>query len=256
MTPSPHLVRLIRDERFRAWGPGIHLATGRAHFMGIPTWNTTAVIELQRPGALLVWNPIDLSDTLQASLRELQERTGRRVVTLLGALDFHHRALPAWQRAFPEAETWLVSERLRAKRPDVRGEVLDGDRPVVPGAEPDLALLSVQGCLQPIIEVSAAWRNTARREWFVRHVPSRSLLVGDMLFLHDEVSLLERAVAGFRVGFASNSAGFRVGDARAREAFLREVLTWDVDQALTVHGRATARGGDFIRGELTALFGL
>jgi hypothetical protein len=224
--------------------------------MGLPIWNTTAVIELSRPGELLVWNPIALNDALRESLRELEQTTARRVTTLLAALDWHHVALAQWQRAFPDARTFLVSDRIRDKQPSASGSVVEGARPVIPGAENDLELLSARGCLQPVIERSAKWRNGPRREWLVLHKPSKSLLLGDMVFLNARVSWIERTLLRFRVGFTRNKHGFRVGDRREREAFLRDVLAWDFDQALSAHGNATAHGGAFIRRELSDAFGL
>ena len=164
-----------------------------------------------------MWNPIDLTDSLRESLRDLEQRTGRRVTTLLAGLDYHHRALPAWQKEFPEAETLLVSERIRDQQPRVQGRVLDGDRPTVSGCEGDVEL-AVRGCLQPRFERSPRWKNTPRREWFVFHRPSRSLLVGDMLHLNHRVSAAPRLLLGLRVGFSLNSRGFHLGDAAARAA--------------------------------------
>lgn len=244
MTPAGKLVGLVRDERLRPWGPGIHVATGSTTFFALPVWNTTAVIESQRPGALAVWNPVALTATVRGSLDDLRHRTGRRVTTLLAALDWHHRYLADWQRAFPDAETLLVSERIRQHQPHVAGRVLDDDRPVVPGWEADLELLPVPGCIQPLIDRTRG--RAPRREWLVLHRPSRSLLVGDLLFLHERVTWGERLV-GFRAGFTRNAHGFRVRDPAAHEAFVRELLTRDVEQVLTVHGRSTAHGADFLR---------
>jgi hypothetical protein len=248
---NQNLVPLIQDERFHTWGPGIHVATGSSRYLGFPLWNSMAVVELS--GKLLVWNPIALTAKLRGSVQELEQGTGRQVAILLAALDYHHKALPDWQRAFPQAETFLVSDRILEQQPTVRGEVIVGDRPIVPGAEADLELLSVRGCLQPRVERSPARRDGPRREWFVFHRPSRSLLVGDMLFLNDRVSPIERLL-GMRVGLSRNDAGFRVGDLAERNAFVGDVLGWDFEQALTVHGKASARGGAFVRGELKRVF--
>lgn len=253
--PAAGLARLTHDERLHPWGPGIHLATGTTRFLGVPIWNTCAVIELERPGELLVWNPSALTPALRASLDELGQRTGRRVAKLLAGLDYHHRYLGDWQAAFPDADTFLVSERIRDQRPGVAGRVLEGDHPVVPGAEADVELLSVRGCLQPWFERSARWRDTPRREWFVLHRPSRSLLVGDMLLLNDRVGPAERLI-GMRVGFTFNGTGFRTVDRAERSAFLREVLAREVERAVTAHGKASATGGEVIRRELEALFRL
>jgi hypothetical protein len=242
---SPALVPLIRDQRFRPWGPGLHVATGTAHFLGMPIWNNTVAIELAAPGQLLVWNPIALTAELRRSLDELKQGTGRRVTTLLAPMDWHHRALGDWQQAFPDAATWLVSDRITVQQPHVRGQILAGDRPEVPGGEPDLALLAVRGCRQPVIE-----RDGPRREWFVLHRPSRSLLIGDMLTVNAQVTLPQRWVAGWRVGFAYNRAGFRPSDPSERAAFARDVLAWDIERALTAHGNAAAHGADFVRREL------
>jgi hypothetical protein len=247
---------LTRDSTLRPWGRGIHVATGTAHVLGVPICNSAAVIELERPGELLVWNPIALTKALRESLRELEQTTGRRVTTLLAALDYTHAALRPWQQAFPEVKTFLVSERITDKEPGARGEVLDGERPVVPGAENALELLSVRGCLQPSFERSPKWRGGPRREWFALHKPSRSLLIGDMLQCNDRLSWIERRLFRLREGFAPNDVGFRVSDAREREAFLRDVLAWDFDQALTAHGKATASGADFIRQDLSDAFAL
>ena len=253
---DPTLRRLDRDGRLHPWGPGIHLATGIARFYGLAIANTTAVIELQAPGELLVWNPIALTEELRASLAALEGATGRRVSVLLCALDYHHFVIGAWQQAFPEARTFLVSERIRQQQPHVRGEVLDGDHPVLPGCEADIALLSARGFLQPVIERSPQWRGGPRREWLVLHRPSRSLLIGDLLFLNARLSWVERVLLRQQVGFTWNKAGFRPGDAAARGAFLEELLAWDFEQALTVHGRATAHGAESIRGALRGVFGM
>lgn len=252
--PSQSLRPLTRDQRFRPFGTGIHVATGSAHFMGIPIWNSTAVIELASPGGLLVWNLITLTDALRASLRELEKSTGRTVTTLLAPMDYHHRALRQWQEAYPEAATWLVSERIVDQQPGVRGEVIEGDRPVVPGAESELALLRSRGCRAPVIERSPRWKDAPRSEWFVFHRPSRSLLVGDMLFLQDAPSWLERRLLKRRSGFSYNVPGFRVSDRPEHDLFARDVLKWDFDQAITAHATATAHGGEYIRGELEAAF--
>jgi len=253
---TQHLRPLVRDERFRQWGPGIHVATGSARFLGLPLWNTACVLELERPGHLLVWNPISLTDSLRHSLRDLEQSTGRRVTMILNGLDYHHRELSTWQRAFPEAETFLVSERIRDQQPGVEGQVIDGDRPIVPGCEGDIELLSVRGCLPPRLERSPRWKNGPRREWFVYHRQSRSLLVGDMLHLHQRVSTPQRLLLGLRVGFALNRAGFRLADATARAGFARDVLSWPIEQALTVHGTASAHGADFIQRELRFVLGV
>jgi hypothetical protein len=253
--PAQPLVPLTRDERLRPWGPRIHVATGTATFFGIPIWNSTAVIELEQPGELLVWNPIALTDTLRESLGELERSTGRRVTKLLNPCDYHHASLGDWQRAFPDAETFLVSERIRDQRPALRGRVVEGDRPVIPGCEADVGLLSARGYVQPWIERSPKWANGPRREWFVFHAPSRSLLIGDLLHLNAEVGWAERLV-GFRVPFTLNAAGFRVADRAERDAFLRDVLAWDFDQAITVHGKVTAHGAPFLRDQLSKALGL
>lgn len=232
---------------------GVHLATGTASFLGIPIWNTAALLELEAPGELLVWNPIALEPPLLSSVRELEARTGRRVTVLLCGLDYHHRAIAAWQAAWPDARTLLVSARIPQQQPAVRGEVLDPLHPALPD-HPDLRLVAVRGFRQPAIERSPAWRDGPRHEWWVLHRPSRTLLMGDLVFVNAEPTWVERTLLGWRVGFTRNGPGFRTLDRDQRRAFVDEVLALGAEQAVSVHGRSTVHGAETIRSELRAIF--
>jgi hypothetical protein len=77
-----------------------------------------------------------------------------------------------------------------------------------------------------------------------------------MLHLNRRVSTPQRLLLGLRAGFALNSAGFRLGDAAARAAFARDVLSWPIEQALTVHGTASAHGAEFIQRDLRFVLGV
>lgn len=241
------LVDLTCDGVLRPWGAGIHVATGTTTFLRVPIWNNTAVIELA--GGLLVWNPIAREPPLRSSVDALCAHSGRTVTALVCAMDWHHRSVADWQAAYPEADTVWVSDRIAAHADGLTGRALPGATPRVPGAEAELALVSVEGCVQPVLDASRGAE--PRREWLVYHRPSRSLLIGDLLFVNARVGLAERLV-GFRPGFTYNRHGFRVRDRAAFDAFVDRVLEWDAAQVLTAHGRATAHGVDFVRQALTA----
>ena len=251
--PTSSPTKLRPDGVFRPWiADELYLATTTFRFLGLTPLNNHCVLipipeTSEHSAHLLVWNPVELTPELLSSLRHVESETGLKVQHLFSGLDYHHFALPAWQTEFPQARLSVVSERIVDKQPTLNAEVLDEYEPSLGDTGGTLEVLPVAGYLGPLVELGKKWRDGRRCELLSYHRPTRTLLVGDLLFCTHHSSLLQRILLRQSAAISWNRIGFRLHDRAAARRFVDGVLARPIDRMLCVHGTFLVEGEQNVR---------
>jgi uncharacterized protein DUF4336 len=180
-------------------------------------------------GALVIHSP----GPLDASVRERVLALGR-VDVIVAPGNFHHLHVAAWQRAFPEAQTWIcpgVERRARGLRFDgVLGQ-------------------SLPASMQAAFDQSFV-RGRVMAEVALLHRPTRTLLLVDLIehFGNDTPNVNALLRASMKLCCMWNRAElapeYRIlgwkDRAAAREA-LERILAWDFERVVIAHGRLVER---------------
>lgn len=210
------------EEIWTAGGPTVSVAGFR--------YPTRMVAIRLRDGALFIWSPTAPTSELRDSIDHLGP-----VRHLVAPNTLHHMFVGQWQKAYPAAETWAVSE-LRAKQPSLR---VDHDLQDVPpprwASEVDQVIIG---------------GNLITTEVVFFHRQSRTAIFTDLIQHFDRgwfngwraiIARLDLLTATqptvprkFRIAFSDRKV--------AREAVER-VLGWPIDKLLTAHGIPIAQGG-------------
>jgi hypothetical protein len=177
-------------------------------------------------GSLLAHSPCPIDDALSREIETLGEL---RHIVAPG--NFHYFYVADWQRAFPNATTWICPG-VETKRPDLHFDWLLGDRsPEVWQSEIDQAL--VRG---------------SRFMWEVAffHRPSRVLILTDLV---ENVGDATPGARGLQLMFwwkivfrmwnrARPAPEYQLGwrDKRAARRSLERILAWDIDRVVIAHG--------------------
>ncbi len=211
-------------------------------FLGIPYPTRMAVVRLAN-GALWLWSPIALCDSLRGEIEALGEP---RYAVEPNKL--HHLALPEWLARWPSLRVY-APPGLAQKRGELAFEAELGDEaPAEWAAEIDQVV--VGGSL-------------AMTELLFFHRKSRTCLVGDLIQKHDtsEMKAWQRLLmrADGLVGpEGSTPREWRLSFLdrnRARQAIAR-ALAWEPERLVIAHGAcATSNGGAVLRRSLGWLLG-
>lgn len=175
-------------------------------------------------GSLVVHSPGPLDDVVRDWVHTLG-----RVVVILAPGNFHHLHVEAWQRAFPDAATWIcpgVERRARALRFDgVLGEQL----PASMQTEFEQALV----------------RGRLMAEVALLHRPTRTLLLVDLVerFGDDTPNVNRMLRACMKLlGMWNRPAlapEYRIAGWQNRDtarAMLERILAWDFERVVIAHG--------------------
>lgn len=196
---------------------GPHVAVAGFHY---PT--RMAVIKLS-DGSLFVWSPIELSDSLRATIDAIGE-----VRHIVAPNALHHLFLAQWKQAYRAAKLY-APPGLRGKRADI---TFDADLEIAPST----------GWVGQIDQV-LMYGNLITTEVVFFHVESGTVLFTDLLqqlppklfsgwrAVVAKLDLMTRAEPSvprkFRIAFTNRRA--------AREALSR-ILTWPAEKVLMAHG--------------------
>lgn len=190
-------------------------------FLTFPYELRCTVVDLG-DGSLFVHSPVQLS-LARRSLDGLG-----RVAHLVTPNKLHHLFLAEWAAAYPSARLY-APPGLREKRPDLAFSADLGDR-----AEP--------------VWSSTLEQRVVRGSFFMEevvflHVPSRTLILGDLIENHDprRLGALHRAVARANAMLAphgSTPRNYRASFLRRSEArrTLGEILAWQPRRVIVMHG--------------------
>jgi hypothetical protein len=175
-------------------------------------------------GALVVHSP----GPLDAAVRDWMRTLGR-VAVIVAPGNFHHLHVAAWQRAFPDAQTWIcpgVERKQRALRFDgVLGEQLPA---------------AMQGEFE-----QAFVRGRLMAEVALLHRPTRMLLLVDLVerFGDDTPNVNWMLRTAWKlVGMWNRPAlapEYRIAgwkDPAAARAALERILAWDFVRVVIAHG--------------------
>ncbi|MDX1649045.1 MAG: DUF4336 domain-containing protein [Myxococcota bacterium] len=148
----------------RELAPGLLAIDRRILLPGGVAMPTRAVAVALPAGGLAVASPVPLDPELE---RTLAARGGVRALLAPGS--FHHLALRAWAKAFPDAEVWLAPG-LATRRPELPAGRVLGDATAEPAVLAPVLDSVVYGPVRGVAEVA------------LFHRPTRSLLLTDALF--------------------------------------------------------------------------
>jgi hypothetical protein len=180
-----------------------------------------AVIRLSN-GGLFVWSPTQLTASLQADVDSVGQ-----VWHIVAPNSLHHLFLPAWKRAYSEAQVY-APPGLRRKREDI---VFDADL----GSAPNPAWA---GEIDQVV-----MRSLITTEVVFFHVESRTVLFADLI-----QQLPTNLISGWRSVVAkldlmtehepSVPRKFRIACVNRRVArdSLERILAWPTERVLMAHG--------------------
>ncbi|MGH8794774.1 MAG: DUF4336 domain-containing protein [Stackebrandtia sp.] len=196
--------------------------------MSFPTRMTVAVLA---DGSVWVESPVPVSYVTLTMLADLGP-----VRYLVSNTPRHVWRLDAWHELFPDAQLWTsraTPVTLKRSRLPLAGTL--GDRPVAGWAQ-DLDQVPVFG--SRIIE-----------EVCFLHKPSRTLIVGDLIQVHQlrPGKTFSNGLKRFG-GVAAPDGGTPVDvrmsfwDRKALLASVRRILDWDFDKVVLAHGPCVSEG--------------
>jgi hypothetical protein len=182
-------------------------------------------------GSLWIESPVSVSLDVLNRITELGP-----VRYLVSNTPRHRWRLEAWHELFPEAELWAAPATLatlKHQRLPMTGTL--GVDPVAAWAD-DLDMVPIKG--SRLIE-----------EICFLHKPSRTLIVGDLIQVHE---LRSDSVFGNAVkrvaGVAAPDGGTAIDiratfwDRKALRASIEQILAWEFDNVIVAHGPCVSEG--------------
>lgn len=204
-------------------------------FMGaVPIHNRSVVVRV--PGGLAIINPAELRPEVLRDLRRLEEETGAGVRYLISPGDWHYLFIGQHKKAFPAATVYVPPGRIPSKTPDFEYTLIDveADHPF-PALEPSIVALNFKG-LRDFTDPEGA---LPRYELCFLIPNAHAITSGDVLYYFDEDELSEKQRA---IGMVPRKLDFHAAKGRMirdREAVRRslgEILEWDFDRYIPIHG--------------------
>jgi hypothetical protein len=212
------------------FGPEIWIASGSTTVVAGFEYPTRMVVIRLSDGALFVWSPIELTETLRIEVKALGP-----VAHLVAPNALHYLFIGEWHRAYPDA-TMYAAPGLRARRPDIPFDIILGDA-VPPAWATDIDQVVVRG-------------NRITTEVVFFHRASRTAIFTDLLQQFDagwfsgwrgliaRLDLLTTPVPTvprkFRLAFTDRGL--------ARQA-LHRILAWRTEKVLMAHGAPIDKDG-------------
>jgi hypothetical protein len=190
-------------------------------FYGVRLQTRMTIVRLSG-GRLFVHSPTFLDDPARREIEALGE-----VAFVVSPNKIHHRAIPQYMEAFPEAR-FFASPGLVERRPELRFSGVLGDRP-----RPEWAAE---------LDQVATGGNVFFSEVLFLHRASRTLIVADLIENFDEgtASRIGRALAAlfgvFSRPVASPEFRFYTSDAEAAARSLCRARQWDFERIVLSHG--------------------
>ncbi len=207
--------------------PDIWIADAPLRFYGLEVGARMTIVRLPG-GGLLLHSPIAASDALVQEVKALGP-----VAILVAPNLLHHLFVDQWQRAFPEAATY-VAPGLDVKRADLTITGVLGDEPEA----------GWEGALDQVPLAGFPFAN----EIVFFHRPSNTLIAADLAFNVGPTSPpLTRLV--FRLGGSYGRVAptllerLLVRDRRAFRSSLERILEWPFERIVMAHGEVSEEGG-------------
>eukprot|EP01098_Paradermamoeba_levis_P005788 TRINITY_DN241_c0_g1_i1.p1 TRINITY_DN241_c0_g1~~TRINITY_DN241_c0_g1_i1.p1 ORF type:complete len:264 (+),score=87.53 TRINITY_DN241_c0_g1_i1:59-850(+) len=129
-------------------------------FFSLPIQNHAVIYKVpassRGPAFLAAFNLPELNVTGARNIHKLEGLLGAKVRILMSGGDWHHFFIKDWLNEFPQANAYVVSQRVLKQEPILsanfssRVTVLDRDAPVIPAFGSSVSLLPFRGCRQPI----------------------------------------------------------------------------------------------------------
>jgi hypothetical protein len=219
---------VVTEVEMKPIAPELWVVETLLRFRGIQVGRRMTVVRLAS-GALLIHSPAPLNPDLGDALAELGE-----VRFVVPASSMHgHLFMEQYRAAYPAVEL-LSAPGLDQKRKDLTFAGTLGDAPDPRWSE-DLDQVSVLG-------------HRFVTEIVFLHRPSRTLIVGDLVFTIGEsapTAMRALARAARRYGRPSPTPMFRFGfrDKTAARRSLDRILGWDFDRIVVGHGELVETGG-------------
>lgn len=219
--------------------PELWIADQPLKIMGAQFGARMTVIRLGS-GGLFIHSPIDLTQELRAELAALGP-----VQAIVAPNTYHHMFLPAFVRAYPQAQAF-AAEGVARKQPEVQFQGVLGDLPeFLWGKELDQHRIAGQ---PKVNEVAFLHRDT------------RTLVLTDWLFnFNRSEGWWTRAflrLAGALGGpLQSKLLRLSVADKAAARASRDHLLTWDFDRIIVAHGDIIESDGKAVLQRATAWLG-
>ena len=188
------------------------------------------MLVIRLPDGLALWSPIALSDAQAAEIDALGS-----VRWILAPNCFHHLYLGDAMQRWPSAQVFAPEGLAKKREKD-----LD-----LSGASPYSAL---PAAFDGVIEACRIDGCPSMNEWMLLHRPSRTLIVGDLIFnIHAvkrwSASLVFRMVGAWKRPAQSRMWRFFVKDRAAAAASLAAIMAWDFDRIVLAHGDTIETGG-------------
>lgn len=215
-------------------GKGCWMLHSRFSMYGIfPICNNGLLVKLAN--GLAVVNPVELDEAGFASVERLCAEHGPlRVIFSPG--DWHHIYVSRWQDRFPDAATYVVSERVFRKNAELAERrqshhitVLDRLKPTLPEFGSEVQLVPFLGAK---IKESLCGAFADRTEVVVLHKASGTLFVTDHCF---PKSVLASWGVARDSGFKANTMGFQIKDREETRRTALGLLSLDFSQAVFSH---------------------
>ena len=221
----------------KPFAPGVWEYNAPLRVLGIEMGHRMTVVRLA-DGSLWVHSPVRWSRELDGEIRMLGE-----VRHFVAPSRMHDGFWPEWFDHFKGAQ-FAAAPGVAKEHPELPFSVkLADDRPGVPGGEIRARLMRGM----PLVN-----------EVDFLHVPSRTLIVADLVFNLDPPDFRSRLLLRLNgaLGRPTPSRMFRMAirDRAAFRASLDEVLLWDFDRVIVGHGENIAFGGrNVLRGAFSFL---
>jgi hypothetical protein len=212
------------------------VAESPLRFLGLEVGARMTVVRLPGP-RLLIHSPIDLTDELVQEISALGP-----VASLVAPNRLHHLFINSWQKAFPEASTY-VAPGLDTKRPDLQITRVLSDEP-----ESEWSETIDQALVHGIPYVS---------EVVFFHRPSATLIATDLAFNIGRSSppltrLFFRLARTYGRLSPTLLERLLVRDRPAFRRSLECILEWPFERIVVAHGEVSEMGG---RAELINSYG-
>lgn len=206
----------------------------------MPLHNRSVVVHLparagQARGTLVIINPSELHPATHQALKQLEEQLQATVRYLISTGDWHYLFMGQHLGIFPEAKAYVTPGRIPSKNPGFPYTLIDvtADNPF-PELAPELQVLNVHG----LLDTTDPHKKLPRYELVFHHPESGVLTSGDVLWYR----LGELPAPLLALGARSGVLEFHfwrwkaVRDAKALARSFEQMLRWNFDRYIPVHG--------------------
>jgi len=183
-------------------------------------------------GTLILINPSNPDKSVIEQLKKLETDTNSEVRYLVSPCDWHYMFIGHYLPHFPKAKAYVPPGRIPLQKPKYEYTLINMDDPF-PQFAPHLHVLSFRGLSDKPSRVPY----NIRQELVFFHPSSKMITAGDCLYFNTEHNITTVLARERKAVLSFHYKNWKVvANAEQCLETIKEILEWDFDRYISVHG--------------------